>query len=38
MTVIRLFEKRVDALLRDLILSPAQPIGEVVDYFYSVKY
>ncbi|KAI5614793.1 hypothetical protein C0J50_11103, partial [Silurus asotus] len=37
-TVMRMFEKRVDALLRDLLLSDAQPIGEVVDYFYRVEY
>ncbi|KAL6484152.1 hypothetical protein MHYP_G00061970 [Metynnis hypsauchen] len=37
-TVIRLFEKRVEALMRDLILSPAQPIGEVVDMFYRVEF
>lgn len=38
LTVIRMFEKRVEALMRDLILSPAQPIGEVVDYFYRVEF
>ncbi|KAI4881835.1 hypothetical protein NFI96_007838, partial [Prochilodus magdalenae] len=37
-TVIRLFEKRVEALMKDLILSPAQPIGEVVDMFYRVEF
>ncbi|KAE8296893.1 hypothetical protein D5F01_LYC03504 [Larimichthys crocea] len=37
-TVMRLFEKRVDALMTDLILSPAQPIGEVEDYFYRVEF
>ncbi|KAE8291786.1 hypothetical protein D5F01_LYC09147 [Larimichthys crocea] len=34
----RLFEKRVDAPMTDQILSPAQPIGEVEDYFYRVKF
>ncbi|KAE8277087.1 hypothetical protein D5F01_LYC25124 [Larimichthys crocea] len=37
-TVMRLFEKRVDALMTDLILSPAHPIGEVEDYFYRVEF
>ncbi|KAE8277990.1 hypothetical protein D5F01_LYC23957 [Larimichthys crocea] len=37
-TVMWLFEKRVDALMTDLILSPAQPIGEVEDYFYRVEF
>ncbi|XP_032445815.1 uncharacterized protein LOC116736996 [Xiphophorus hellerii] len=37
-TVMRMFEKRVDALFRDLILSPAQPIGPVEDYFYRVEF
>uniref|UniRef100_A0A8C4HPS9 ATP-dependent DNA helicase n=1 Tax=Dicentrarchus labrax TaxID=13489 RepID=A0A8C4HPS9_DICLA len=37
-TVMRLFEKRVDALMTDLIRSPAQPIGEVEDYFYRVEF
>uniref|UniRef100_A0A3B5QQ24 ATP-dependent DNA helicase n=1 Tax=Xiphophorus maculatus TaxID=8083 RepID=A0A3B5QQ24_XIPMA len=37
-TVMRMFEKRVDALFRDLILSPAQPLGAVDDYFYRVEF
>ncbi|KAE8287245.1 hypothetical protein D5F01_LYC15214 [Larimichthys crocea] len=37
-TVMRLFEKRVDTLMTNLILSPAQPIGEVEDYFYRVEF
>ena len=37
-TVMRMFEKRVDALMSNLILSPAQPIGEVEDYFYRVEF
>jgi len=37
-TVRRLFEKRVNALMTHLILSPAQPIGEVEDYFYRVEF
>ncbi|XP_061154317.1 uncharacterized protein LOC133167487 isoform X2 [Syngnathus typhle] len=37
-TTMRMFDKRVEALFRDLILSPAQPIGEVVDYFYRLEF
>ncbi|XP_035989961.1 uncharacterized protein LOC118561833 isoform X1 [Fundulus heteroclitus] len=37
-TVMRMFEKRVDALFTDLILSPAQPLGPVEDYFYRVEF
>ncbi len=37
-TVMRMFEKRVDALMTHLLLSPAQPIGEVQDYFYRVEF
>ncbi|XP_047213329.1 uncharacterized protein LOC124863125 [Girardinichthys multiradiatus] len=37
-TVMRMFSKRVDALFTDLILSPAQPIGPVEDYFYRVEF
>ncbi|KAG7465590.1 hypothetical protein JOB18_040958 [Solea senegalensis] len=37
-TVMRMFEKRVDALMTSLIMSPAQPIGEVMDYFYRVEF
>nr|DAA01286.1 TPA_exp: replicase/helicase/endonuclease [Danio rerio] len=37
-TAMRMFEKRVEALMRDLIMSPAQPIGEVIDFFYRVEF
>ncbi|KAM9770976.1 uncharacterized protein ACBT44_004651 isoform 4-T5 [Syngnathus typhle] len=37
-TTMRMFDKRVEALFRDLILSPARPIGEVVDYFYRLEF
>ncbi|KAE8296877.1 hypothetical protein D5F01_LYC05647 [Larimichthys crocea] len=37
-TVMQLFEKRVDELMTILILSPAQHIGEVEDYFYRVEF
>ncbi|XP_062414952.1 uncharacterized protein LOC134107225 [Pungitius pungitius] len=37
-TTMRMFDKRVEALFRDLLLSPAQPLGKVVDYFYRVEF
>ncbi|KAJ8034442.1 ATP-dependent DNA helicase PIF1 [Holothuria leucospilota] len=37
-TAARMFEHRVQALISHVILSPAQPIGEVVDYFYRVEF
>ncbi|XP_055028464.2 uncharacterized protein [Misgurnus anguillicaudatus] len=37
-TVMRMFEKRVDALMTHLLLSPAQPIGKVKDFFYRVEF
>ncbi|KAL1277145.1 hypothetical protein QQF64_023818 [Cirrhinus molitorella] len=37
-TAMRMFEKRVEALMRDLIMSPAQPIGEVIDFYYRVEF
>lgn len=37
-TTMRMFDKRVDALMRELLLGPAQPIGEVIDYFYRVEF
>ena len=37
-TAMRMFDKRVEALFRDLILSPAEPLGRVVDFFYRVEF
>ncbi|XP_024116598.1 uncharacterized protein LOC112138269 [Oryzias melastigma] len=37
-TAMRMFDKRVEALLRDLIFSPAQPLGKVIDFFYRVEF
>ncbi|TKS65455.1 ATP-dependent DNA helicase PIF1 [Collichthys lucidus] len=37
-TTMRMFDKRVEALYRDLILSPAEPLGKVVDYFYRLEF
>ncbi|XP_053089417.1 uncharacterized protein LOC117597159 [Pangasianodon hypophthalmus] len=34
----RMFEKRVDASMTHLLLSPAQPIGKVEDFFYRVEF
>ncbi|KAJ8011952.1 hypothetical protein DPEC_G00063660 [Dallia pectoralis] len=37
-TTMRMFDKRIDALMTQLLLGPAQPIGEVIDYFYRVEF
>ncbi|XP_024117601.2 uncharacterized protein LOC112139131 [Oryzias melastigma] len=37
-TTMRMFDKRVEALFRDLILSPAQILGRVIDFFIRVEY
>ena len=37
-TVMRLFAKRVDALMNNLIMSDGQPVGEVKDFFYRVEF
>lgn len=37
-TVMRMFEKPLDALMTHLLLSPAQPVGKVEDYFYRVEF
>ncbi|KAJ8043494.1 hypothetical protein HOLleu_10601 [Holothuria leucospilota] len=37
-TAARMFEHRVQALIKHVILSPANPIGEVIDYFYRVEF
>ena len=33
-----MFQKRVHHFINDVILSPAHPIGEVIDYFYRVEF
>lgn len=33
-----MFDHRFHCLLKDVILSPAHPIGKVVDYFYRVEF
>ena len=37
-TAARMFDQRVEILLKDVIRSPAKPIGEVIDYFYRVEF
>ncbi|XP_062618787.1 uncharacterized protein LOC134280394 [Saccostrea cucullata] len=34
----RLFNHRVQRLFTDLIMSPAQPVGEVTDFFYRTEF
>ncbi|XP_061177698.1 uncharacterized protein LOC133186474 [Saccostrea echinata] len=37
-SVARMFEHRFHVFQRDVILSPAQPIGKVIDYFVRVEF
>ncbi|CAJ1076475.1 uncharacterized protein LOC117832690 isoform X1 [Xyrichtys novacula] len=37
-TTMRMFDKRVEALYRDLIMSPAQPLGKVFDFFWRLEF
>ena len=37
-TVARMFDHRFHIFLRNVILSPAKPIGQVIDYFYRVEF
>jgi hypothetical protein len=37
-TVARMFRQRFNIFQRDVILSPANPIGEVIDYFFKVQF
>ena len=37
-TVARMFEHRFHIFLRNVIMSPAEPIGKVVDYFQRVEF
>ncbi|XP_056598318.1 uncharacterized protein LOC130416992 [Triplophysa dalaica] len=34
----RMFDHRFHCFLKDVIMSPAQPIGKVIDYFYRVEF
>ena len=33
-----MFDKRAHHLVKDLIQSDAQPLGEIVDYFYRIEF
>ncbi|XP_061175632.1 uncharacterized protein LOC133184560 [Saccostrea echinata] len=37
-TAARMFDHRFHTFLKDVIMSDAQPIGKVVDYFYRVEF
>ncbi len=37
-TVARIFDRRFHVFLKEVILSEAQPIGKVVDYFYRIEF
>ncbi|RVE55402.1 hypothetical protein OJAV_G00236690 [Oryzias javanicus] len=37
-TSMRMFDKRVEAFFRDLLMSEAQPLGKIVDFFYRVEF
>ncbi|XP_076836836.1 uncharacterized protein LOC143482374 [Brachyhypopomus gauderio] len=37
-TAARMFDHRFRCFLKDVIMSEAQPIGEIVDYFYRIEF
>ncbi|XP_041957559.1 uncharacterized protein LOC121715728 [Alosa sapidissima] len=37
-TAARMFDHRWHCFLRDVIMSPAEPIGKIKDYFYRVEF
>ncbi|XP_063442041.1 uncharacterized protein LOC134722357 [Mytilus trossulus] len=37
-TAVRMFDHRFHMFLKDVIMSEAQPIGKVIDYFYRVEF
>ncbi|XP_063049297.1 uncharacterized protein LOC134443443 [Engraulis encrasicolus] len=37
-TTARLFDERWHSFLKDVILSPAEPIGKIIDHFYRVEF
>ncbi|XP_072572246.1 uncharacterized protein [Paramormyrops kingsleyae] len=37
-TAARMFDHRFHCFLKDVIMSEAQPIGKIVDYFYRVEF
>jgi len=34
----RMFDHRFHCFLKDVIMSPAQPIGKIIDYFYRIEF
>lgn len=37
-TVARMFERRFQVFLHEVIIGPAEPIGRFQDYFYRVEF
>ncbi|XP_026187397.1 uncharacterized protein LOC113145179 [Mastacembelus armatus] len=37
-TAARMFDFRWHCFLREVLMSPAQPIGKIIDYFYRVEF
>ncbi|XP_063400159.1 uncharacterized protein LOC134684781 [Mytilus trossulus] len=37
-TAVRMFDHRFHMYLKDVIMSEAQPIGKIIDYFYRVEF
>ncbi|XP_026121918.1 uncharacterized protein LOC113104784, partial [Carassius auratus] len=37
-TAARMFDHRFHCFLKDVIMSPAQPIGKIIDYFYRIEF
>ncbi|XP_067257297.1 uncharacterized protein [Chanodichthys erythropterus] len=37
-TAARMFDYRFHYFLKDVIMSPAQPIGKIIDYFYRIEF
>ncbi|XP_071169752.1 uncharacterized protein [Mytilus edulis] len=37
-TAARMFNKRFNTFLKDVIMSEAEPIGKIIDYFYRVEF
>ncbi|VDI54287.1 Hypothetical predicted protein [Mytilus galloprovincialis] len=37
-TAVRMFDHRFHMFLKDVIMSEAQPIGKIIDYFYRVEF
>ncbi|XP_013856318.1 uncharacterized protein LOC106512195 [Austrofundulus limnaeus] len=37
-TAARMFDHRFHCFLKDVLMSPSQPIGKIIDYFYRVEF